>query len=84
LEKTIQEVFETQKFIVIRCVDQEIYDEALETKLMLGSAVLGMPEDAILRIIGHASAEEWAAQCALTQGVDIPRPTIGYFKVVAE
>lgn len=85
---TTQDVFELQGFIVLAYTDQSEYEKELTAGIVIGNTINGeIPDDAILRVIGIATSQEWAMQCE-TCGDPVWLPwepvQIGWLKVVAE
>lgn len=85
---TVQDVFESQGFVVLAYTIQAEFDAEREGGIVRGHSVEGsMPDDAVMRVIGEATVAEWVAQCIACEdpiGNTHGLAYVGYLKVVAE
>lgn len=88
IAKTPQEVLDALGYVVLAYSDTEELATDLACGYVSGETInSAIPDDAVVKIIGVATAEDWAEQCRLTSEpfrTALETPHIGYLKATAE
>jgi len=88
IARTVQDVLDIQGFVVLGYTDAEEFAKDLASGLISGETInWSGPDDAIVKVIGVATAKDWAAQCRLCAEpvrTALEAPHVGFLKVIAE